>query len=325
MIKPENDGNGSKSQFSPLSWWFEGSETFFGNCVSFFLFYQNFLSRWDLQIWPLIFTYLLLPLKLTWAQKNVPKMDCGFSGSSWLLENHRTFRSNGQWCSCLGTTPLLPKTTRVLFNPMERQRIKWRFKQTAFNLTHKSFKSQYTVYTELKSPPSMWAQHCWLARLSLLPGALEGDWFVRWFSVLGKLLAVDGSLFSRGSWELSAGEAEMRKGRLRTVKFPSSSSRLRSSRSCCFGSWLFKHCLFRKIWLSLTLKLYYPAKHSLCWELVQWTISQSNLHTVFTILDLSVYICIYLIFFFKLTIFSFKQMYFKRKQLDMNVISMSSL
>ena len=43
MIKLENDGNGSRSQFSPLSWWFEGSETFFGNCVSFFLFYQSFL------------------------------------------------------------------------------------------------------------------------------------------------------------------------------------------------------------------------------------------------------------------------------------------
>ena len=139
----------------PLPWWSEGSITVFGNCVSFFLFYQSFLFRWDLQIGPLISTYLLLTPKLARAQKNVPRMDCGFSGSLWLLENHRPFRSYCEYCSCLGTTPLLPETTQVLFNPMERQRIKRYFKQSASNMTHKSFKSQYTVYTELKKalPP----------------------------------------------------------------------------------------------------------------------------------------------------------------------------
>ena len=87
-----------------------------------------------------------------------------------------------------------------------------------------------TLSTLSWKKPSHHARTALLAFQALLLSQVAARRLVlRWFPVLGKFLAVDGSLFPRGSWELRAGEAEMRKGCLRTARFPASSLQPRTS------------------------------------------------------------------------------------------------
>lgn len=170
---------------------------------------------------------------------------------------------------------------------------------------HKSFRSQYTVYIRLRKP-SRYLRIAVLIFQTLFPvpvGCNEMSLSL-WFPVSGKFSAIDCSLLSGETENLTQVMVRSRKSFFWKPMFPSSWLQFQTSRSFWgFNTWHYKYCLFQEKLLFPILKLHYPGQDFLFWEFIQLSISQTLTICLpcSWLLTCPCIIWIYLIFFFKLT------------------------